>query len=406
MPWSSKTMLNLLIGNISGNTMSEWKECTIGELCKNICSGGTPNRSNADFFRNGNIPWLNTKEVSFNRIYQTENFITEAGLKSSAAKWIPENTVVVAMYGATAGRSAIAKIPLTTNQACCNLVVDEDKADYRFVYYWLLGNYEHLASLANGGAQQNLNAGLIRDYKVRAPDLELQRKIADILSSLDDKIELNNQINRNLEEQAQAIFNSAYDDAKKVVPFTSLISIGSGGTPQTSEPSFWNGTIPFFTPKDVGTPYTLVTEKNITDEGLNNCNSKLYPENTTFITARGTVGKLSLAAVPMAMNQSCFALINKEMNPFMIYLYAVRAIKGLKKKSNGAVFDAITIKDFETEFVNEISNDKIRSLIEAIEPMFNQIRLNIIENNRLADLRDSLLPKLMTSEIDIAKVKL
>jgi len=213
-------------------------------------------------------------------------------------------------------------------------------------------------------------------------------------------------INRNLEEQAQAIFNSAYDDAKKVVPFTSLISIGSGGTPQTSEPSFWNGTIPFFTPKDVGTPYTLVTEKNITDEGLNNCNSKLYPENTTFITARGTVGKLSLAAVPMAMNQSCFALINKEMNPFMIYLYAVRAIKGLKKKSNGAVFDAITIKDFETEFVNEISNDKIRSLIEAIEPMFNQIRLNIIENNRLADLRDSLLPKLMTSEIDIAKVKL
>jgi len=90
----------------------------------------------------------------------------------------------------------------------------------------------------------------------------------------------------------------------------------------------------------------------------------------------------------------------------MIYLYAVRAIKGLKKKSNGAVFDAITIKDFETEFVNEISNDKIRSLIEAIEPMFNQIRLNIIENNRLADLRDSLLPKLMTSEIDIAKVKL
>ena len=185
-----------------------------------------------------------------------------------------------------------------------------------------------------------------------------------------------------------------------------MISIGSGGTPQTSEPSFWNGTIPFFTPKDVGTPYTLVTEKNITDEGLNNCNSKLYPENTTFITARGTVGKLSLAAVPMAMNQSCFALINKEMNPFMIYLYAVRAIKGLKKKSNGAVFDAITIKDFETEFVNEISNDKTKSLIEAIEPMFNQIRLNVVENNRLADLRDILLPKLMTGELDIAKARI
>ena len=118
------------------------------------------------------------------------------------------------------------------------------------------------------------------------------------------------------------------------------------------------------------------------------------------------MGKLSLAAVPMAMNQSCFALINKEMNPFMIYLYAVRAIKGLKKKSNGAVFDAITIKDFETEFVNEISNDKTKSLIEAIEPMFNQIRLNVVENNRLADLRDILLPKLMTGELDIAKARI
>ena len=178
--------------------MSEWKESTIGELCSSICSGGTPNRSNDSFYNNGNIPWLNTKEVSFNRIYQTENFITELGLKNSAAKWIPQNTVVVAMYGATAGKSAIVKIPVTTNQACCNLTIDGSKADYRFVYYSLLNRYEHLASLANGGAQQNLNAGLIREFKISVPELETQTKIADILSSLDDKIELNNQINRNL----------------------------------------------------------------------------------------------------------------------------------------------------------------------------------------------------------------
>ena len=112
--------------------MREWKECTIESLCKNICSGGTPNRSNDSFYQNGNIPWLNTKEVSFNRIYQTENFITELGLKSSSAKWIPANAVIVAMYGATAGRSAIAKIPLTTNQACCACQT------YRGIYNWYL----------------------------------------------------------------------------------------------------------------------------------------------------------------------------------------------------------------------------------------------------------------------------
>ena len=381
--------------------MSEWKECTIGELCSNICSGGTPNRSNDSFYNNGNIPWLNTKEVSFNRIYQTENFITELGLKNSAAKWIPQNTVVVAMYGATAGKSAIVKIPVTTNQACCNLTIDGSKADYRFVYYSLFNRYEHLASLANGGAQQNLNAGLIREFKISVPELETQTKIADILSSIDDKIELNNQINRNLEEQAKAIFYSVYDKAVNQVPFTSIISIASGGTPKTSESSFWNGNIPFFTPKDVGFPFTLNTEKYITDEGLNNCNSRLYPTNTTFITARGTVGKLSLAAMPMAMNQSCFALVSERINPILIYMYAIRAVDSLKKKSNGAVFDAITIKDFETERVNKLSDEEIKSLSSVIEPIYNQIRLNTIENHRLSDLRDSLLPKLMSGDLGV-----
>lgn len=206
-------------------------------------------------------------------------------------------------------------------------------------------------------------------------------------------------INRNLEEQAKAIFNSVYDKAVNQVPFTSIISIASGGTPKTSESSFWKGNIPFFTPKDVGFPFALNTEKYITNVGLNNCNSRLYPTNTTFITARGTVGKLSLAAIPMAMNQSCFALVSERMSPILIYMYAIRAVDSLKKKSNGAVFDAITIKDFETERVNKLSNNEIKSLSSTIEPIYNQIRLNTIENHRLSDLRDSLLPRLMSGEL-------
>ena len=198
-----------------------------------------------------------------------------------------------------------------------------------------------------------------------------------------------------------AIFNSVYDKAVNQVPFTSIISIASGGTPKTSESSFWNGNIPFFTPKDVGIPFTLNTEKYITDEGLNNCNSRLYPTNTTFITARGTVGKLSLAAKPMAMNQSCFALVSERINPILIYMYAIRAVDSLKKKSNGAVFDAITIKDFETERVNKLSDEEIKPLSSVIEPIYSQIRLNTIENHRLSDLRDSLLPKLMSGDLGV-----
>ena len=104
---------------------SDWKECKIKDLCSNVTSGGTPKSTNLEYYNGGSIPWLNTKEVHFNRIYNTEKHITESGLKNSAAKWIKKNNVIVAMYGATAGNIAINKIPLTTNQACCNLEINE-----------------------------------------------------------------------------------------------------------------------------------------------------------------------------------------------------------------------------------------------------------------------------------------
>lgn len=175
-----------------------WRQITIEELCSSVCSGGTPNSKNRTYYENGVIPWLNTKEINFNRIRKTERYITQAGYDASSAKWIPADTVIIAMYGATAAKTAICKIPITTNQACCNLTVDPNKADYRFVYYYLYSQYEHLASLANGGAQQNLNAGQIKQYPIFCPNLSTQKKIADVLSCIDDKIENNQAINDNL----------------------------------------------------------------------------------------------------------------------------------------------------------------------------------------------------------------
>ena len=170
----------------------------ISDVCSSVYSGGTPNKKHDEYYVGGSIPWLNTAEIKFNRIYSTEKYITDAGYSASSAKWVPEDAVIVAMYGATAARVAISKIPLTTNQACCNLVIDKDKADYRYVYYWLYSKYTQLAALANGGAQQNLNAGQIKDFPIDIFDLERQKKIADLLSAFDNKIEVNNGINNNL----------------------------------------------------------------------------------------------------------------------------------------------------------------------------------------------------------------
>ena len=175
---------------------------TLSSICSRVCSGGTPKSTESSFY-GGGIPWLNTKEIDFNVIESTERTITQAGLDNSSAKWVDAPSVIVAMYGATAGKVAISKIRMTTNQACCNLNIDPVKADYRFVYYALKNDYTRLSSMANGGAQQNLNAQQIKDFEIPDYSYSEQKKIADILSSLDEKIETNRKINARLEELAQ-----------------------------------------------------------------------------------------------------------------------------------------------------------------------------------------------------------
>ena len=177
-----------------------------------------------------------------------------------------------------------------------------------------------------------------------------------------------------------------------------------GGTPKTGISDFWNGSIPFFTPKDIGTPYTFRTEKYITESGLTHCNSRLYPKNTSFVTARGTVGKVSLAGKPMAMNQSCYALASDSINPLMVYFYALKAVASLKHKASGAVFDAIVTRDFNTEIVNILNEEDSKVVLLIISPIMEAIHSNAEENIRLSNLRDALLPRLMSGEIDVSNL--
>ena len=159
----------------------EWKK--LGEICLKVCSGGTPSRGNSNYFT-GDIPWLRTQEVDWNDIYDTEIKITEDAVKNSSAKLIPENCVIIAMYGATAGKVGINKIPLTTNQACCNLQINPQKALYKYVYYWVCNEYEHLKSLGQG-SQNNINAQIIKEYPIPVPPLSEQQRIVDILDRFD-----------------------------------------------------------------------------------------------------------------------------------------------------------------------------------------------------------------------------
>ena len=244
-----------------------------------------------------------------------------------------------------------------------------------------------------------------QQIEVELPSLDIQKRIIGILRSLDNKIELNNKINENLERQAFALFDNFYNPTNSSVGFTEIIQILGGGTPKTGESSYWNGDIPFFTPKDVGFPYTILTEKWITEEGLSHCNSRLYPVNTVFVTARGTVGKVGMPGVPMAMNQSCYALIGIETHQLLVYFYTLKTVDRLKHKASGAVFDAITTRDFESESISKLSDNDAEAFLSIAKPIYQAILSNAIENQRLVSLRDILLPKLMSGEIDVSDIQ-
>ena len=268
---------------------------------------------------------------------------------------------------------------------------------YLYYYFCLEEVRQFVRNIAVGATMPSINTKLLGEVPVSVPSIQTQRRIAAILSSLDDKIELNNKINANLEQQAQAVFTAWFAEAKPSVSFVSLVRVLGGGTPRTSVAEFWEGEIPFFTPKDVYGVYTLETEKSLTDDGLAHCNSCLFPTNTVFVTARGTVGKLTLAGRPMAMNQSCYALLGQEgYGQYFVYHLAQRVITHLKHKATGAVFDAIVTRDFESEFVPDIKPSEAANFELKVKPLYEAILHNYEENCRLSALRDMLLQRLLS----------
>ena len=169
--------------NRGGKGLNSVSYLTLKDISINISSGGTP-RSNIAAYYGGNIPWLRTQEVNFSEIWETELKITDEGMNSSSAKYIPANCIIVAMYGATVGRVAINKIPLTTNQACANIEINEKIASYRYVFHYLSSKYEYIKSLG-AGSQTNINAGIVKKILIPIPPLSVQERIVSILDKFD-----------------------------------------------------------------------------------------------------------------------------------------------------------------------------------------------------------------------------
>ena len=386
---------------------SEWTYRPLGELVS-FASGGTPSKKRDDYW-GGTIPWISAKTLKTENIDTSDLFITEEGLKAGS-KIAPKGSILLL----TRGSGLFNGIPIARVEK--DVAFNQDikcldsygEVENEFIFYWLLSQKDYLMAKVGvtGIGAGKFDLDFLQKLMIPIPSERERKSIVGFASSISEKIRCNAKVNDNLEQQAAALFSSLYNRSNTEVRYTDLIQILGGGTPKTGETAYWNGNIAFFTPKDVGTPYTFITEKTITEEGLSHCNSRLYPVNTVFVTARGTVGKVGLSGVPMAMNQSCYALVGKETHQLLVYFYTLKAVDRLKHKASGAVFDAITTRDFDSEQIMKLSDDDAKAFLCVAEPMFQEVLNNSIENLRLSTLRDFLLPKLMSGEIDVSSIQL
>ena len=412
--------------------MTEWKTYKIGDLCEISSS----KRIFAKEYKDSGIPFYRGKEIiekqKGNKI-STELYISQERYEEIKTKHgVPRKGDMLLTSVGTLGIPYIVQDEVFYfKDGNLTWFYNFEGIDSRYLYYWFLSpiGKMNIDSKAIGSTQKALTIETLSKFEISLPGLEEQRRIAGILGAIDDKIENNRRINTNLELQAQALYKQWFvdfefpnDEGKpykssggkmvdselgpipdgwSVIGYCDAVDIKGGGTPPTNNPEFWNGSIPFFTPKDVSSDcFAIHTEKSITEAGLSNCNSKLYAKDTVFITARGTVGKVVMAGCSMAMNQTNYALIGKnELAQYFVYLLTIALVDRLLNKANGAVFNTITTRDFEGEQIVHPTNFVLGKFIDIISPLYQQVLSIAKENETLATLRDTLLPKLMNGEI-------
>ncbi len=386
--------------------MSEWKEYKLGEIIQ-LIGGGTPKTSVPEYW-NGDIPWLSVSDFNNGEkyVYDAEKRISQLGLDNSSTKILHKDDIIISARG-TVGIVAMIGRDMAFNQSCYG-IRNKDLVDKHYLYYLVVNSVNGLKQNAYGGVFDTITRETFDLIDISLPPLVEQKRIASILSSLDDKIDLLNRENATLEAMAETLFRQWFiEEAKEdweEMPLIDSIIILGGGTPKTSESSYWDGNIYWLSGGDIANNhkgYVLATDKNISDEGLNNSSAKLLPENAMVVSARGTIGKYCLLSKPMAFSQSNYGIMPKYDNCFFFtYLLIAYHIDELQSAAYGSVFDTITKKTFEG--VNAALPQDKEYIIEfekLVEPYFSKMKNNALQIQSLVKTRDLLLSKLMSNEI-------
>lgn len=431
-----------------GSLPNGWQVQRLRTLTTHIGSGATP-RGGAAIYLDERVNFAIVRSQNvFDRFFNEEGlaYISDADAASLQGVELQEDDVLLNITGdgITFARSCLAPhriLPACVNQHVVRIRCDKSKCEPGYLLSFLTHPLakEYIESFNAGGSRRAITKRHIESFEIPLPPLREQQAIACILGALDDKIELNRRRNRTLEAMARAIFQSWFVDfdpvkAKaasrtpsglaahfpdsfidsplgpipngwRVGSILEIADLLSGGTPKTSEPSYWDGQIPWASAKDVsqcGEAFLIDTERTITEVGLENSATQVIPALSSVVVARGaTTGRLTMFGDDIAMNQTCYALRCKLKTPRFLYLLLRHEIDAIVRTAHGSVFDTITTATFRASKVCIPASQLIEALEKRIAPMFDQLLGTLRQSRTLAALRDALLPKLISGELRV-----
>jgi len=394
------------------------------------------------------------RPVSMKRLELTDSELRKTSLQSYDLLFARRSLVAEG-----AGKCSIVlevDEPTTFESSIIRARVDPNAADPLYLYYFFNspdGRYL-LGTIRRQVAVAGITGSDLVKLEIPNPPLNFQRRIASILGSLDDKIELNRRMNRTLERMAQALFKSWFIDfdpvRAKAAPGNSEPSGGAGGlpdhlaalfpdrlvnselgeipegwevkaigdavrcvggaTPSTKNPEYWEGGIhPFVTPRDmsrIDCPVVLTSERKITDAGVEQISSRQLPVGTVILSSRAPIGYLAITAVPVSVNQGAIAMICDQGLPNVFVLHWTEAnMEVIKSRAGGTTFAEISKRAFRPIPVLVPPEPVLKAFMEHAGPMHNRIEANARQNRRLVALRDTLLPKLLSGEFEVPEAE-
>lgn len=380
-----------------------------------IIGGGTPDTKKQEFW-NGNIPWITPKDLSsynYRYISNGERNITKKGLENSSARILPQGSILLTSR-APIGYIAIAQNELCTNQGFKSLILKENNCPL-FFYYLLKNNIKYIINMSSGSTFPEISGSQVKNLEFNIPDLTTQEKIARVLSSLDDKIELNNKINQNLEQQAQAIFKSRFVDFEpfggkmpedwRIGTLGEYIEIKRGGSPRPIQNFITDKGYKWLKISDVTslqTPFIYDIKESIKESGLNK--TVLLKAGTLVLSNSATPGIPKILGIDSCIHDGWLYFPKSKFSNEYLYLLFKSIRKNLVSLGNGSVFTNLKtdiLRNYQTVLPSE---SVLKNFDSIVKPIFSNIQNNTLENTNLTQLRDTLLPKLMSGEIDVDKI--